>query len=79
MGVVNLAFLTTEDSLGNVVRNYYDENNGRLLATLNEGTGDGTTYVYDTIGRVIMVAPAEYASSVKAGDNTLASYEMLKI
>ena len=40
------------DRLGRTTRNFYDELDGKLLATVNESSGEGTTYTftYDIFG-----------------------------
>ena len=53
----------TVDSLGNISRHYYDSGSGRLLATVNEITGNGYAYTYDEIGRLKEVTPATYVIS----------------
>ncbi len=50
------------DSLGRQVKYYYDTVKGRLLASVNVGSGDGTCYTYDAIGNLISVMPASYVS-----------------
>ena len=46
------------DTLWNVTRYFYDENTGRLLATIYP-EGNGVTYEYDQVGNLTMVLPAE--------------------
>ena len=46
------AVLTSTDSLGVTTRNFYDVTKGRLLASVNENTGEGLAYTYDSIGNV---------------------------
>ena len=55
--------ITSTDSLGITTRNFYDSLNGRLLATVNENTGEGLAYTYDTLGNLSGVNPARYVSS----------------
>lgn len=57
------AVITSTDTLGVTTRNFYDSVNGRLLATVNENTGDGLAYTYDTLGNFSGVNPARYVSS----------------
>ena len=57
------AVISIEDNLSVVTRMFYDENNGRLLASVNLDTGEGTVYTYDNAGRVIMVRPATVTAS----------------
>ena len=45
------AVLTSTDSLGITTRNFYDVTKGRLLATVNESTGEGLAYTYDKLLR----------------------------
>ena len=56
------ALLTETDSLGRTTRNFYDELDGKLLATVNESSGEGTAYVYDITDKLIGVYPASYTS-----------------
>ena len=58
------ALLSTTGADNVTVRYYYDNTNGRLLATINEDSGEGTCYTYDSIGKLIGVTPATYVSSV---------------
>ena len=46
------------DTLWNVTRYFYDENTGRLLATIYP-EGNGVTYEYDEVGNLTMVLPAK--------------------
>ena len=50
------------DTLMNVTRYFYDENNGRLLATIYP-EGNGVTYEYDEVGNLTRVLPAEINST----------------
>lgn len=50
------------DTLWNVTRYFYDENTGRLLATIYP-EGNGVTYEYDEVGNLTMVLPAEINST----------------
>ena len=45
------------DTLGNITSYFYDENTGRLLATIYP-EGNGVTYEYDAVGNLTMVLPA---------------------
>ena len=56
---------TSTDSLGITTRYFYDTNRGYLLATVNESTGDGIAYTYDTLGNLSCVTPAEYVSATQ--------------
>lgn len=57
------ALLREIDSLNRKTRYYYDSNNGRLLASVNENEGNGTCYSYDAVGNIVSVLPAQYVSS----------------
>ena len=67
------ALITSVDSLGITTRSFYDTQTGRLLATVNESTGDGLSYTYDTKGNLSGVNPAQYVSSSQY--NTLSGAE----
>ena len=54
------ALISETDSLGREIKYFYDNTNGRLLASVNVGSGDGTYYKYDEIGNLIFVVPATY-------------------
>lgn len=56
------ALLQTTDTLGRSVRNYYDPNNGRLLASVNVGGGTGICYTYDGVGNITSAMPAAYST-----------------
>lgn len=51
-----------EDSLGYQTKYFYNENNGRLLATIYPN-GDGVSYAYDAVGNLIQVLPANISTS----------------
>ena len=113
------ALLSETDETGTTIRYYYDPDTCMLDATVNETSGNGLVYNYDSLRRLVSVTPGQYVSSssytettnaekveytygtdhmleeistvstnytfsydefgnrvwVKAGDNTLASYE----
>jgi len=50
------------DSLGKVTRYFYNENNGRLLASISPD-GNGVSYTYDGVGNLTQVLPATATSS----------------
>ncbi len=54
--------LTEIDSLNQKTQYFYHQQNGRLLATLYP-KGNGVTYLYDEIGNLINVMPAEASAS----------------
>ena len=61
------------DSLGKVTRYFYNENNGRLLATIYPD-GNGVSYSYDGVGNLIQVLPATFSSSSNTySSNTLSA------
>lgn len=60
------------DTLWNVTRYFYDENTGRLLATIYP-EGNGISYIYDSIGNLSMVLPAETISSTSYDVNYASS------
>ena len=53
---------TTTDALNKVTSYFYDEDNGRLLAT-TAPDGKGVCYEYDAIGNLLTVHPATYSSN----------------
>ena len=55
--------VSTTNAEGITTRYYYDNANGRLLASVNEDSAEGLCYTYDFIGRLIGVMPATYVSS----------------
>ena len=57
-GTVNLEM----DSLGNITRYFYNENNGRLRAVLYP-EGNGVCYSYDGIGNLTQVMPADIVTT----------------
>ena len=62
--------LSETDNLGVVTRYYYDQNNGRLLAVINESDNTGTCYTYDAIGNITSVMPATYESMTEYNEIT---------
>ena len=57
------ALKSVSDGMGNKTEYYYDSTNGRLLATANVYTSEGSVYSYDSLGRLTGVKPAKYSSS----------------
>ena len=51
---------------------YYDYTSGRLVATINNGTGQGTCYEYDATGRLTSVLPSVFSEMEQEyyGDTT---------
>ncbi|MBO7303798.1 MAG: hypothetical protein J6V09_01055, partial [Clostridia bacterium] len=64
------AQLTETDANGTTLRHYYDTSNGRLLATVNEDSGDGYAYIYDAQGRLSGVRPATYSTDTTYSTET---------
>ena len=56
------SMLTSTDERGGVVRYFYDENRGLLLAVI-EPDNTGTVYQYDEVGNMTGVLPATYTAS----------------
>ena len=52
-----------QDGLDVDVKYYYDESNGRLLATVNSDENTGICYTYDEMDNLVGVRPASYVSS----------------
>lgn len=50
------------DTLGNTTYYFYNEDNGRLLATIYP-EGNGVSYQYDAVGNLTMVLPADINST----------------
>ena len=57
------------DSLWNITRYFYDETNGRLLATAYP-EGNGVCYQYDAIGNLTGVLPATLVETVTEYEDT---------
>ena len=49
-----------QDSLGTDIYYYYDETDGKLLATVNSDEDTGVCYSYDAMGKLTGVMPATY-------------------
>ena len=63
-GCRHFGSLATEtDTLGQITRYFYDENNGRLTAVINPDQSTGLVYTYDILGNIILVEPASYTTS----------------
>ena len=63
-GCRHFGSLATEtDTLGQITRYFYDENNGRLTAVINPDESTGLVYSYDSLGNLPLVEPASYTSS----------------
>ena len=53
---------TETDSLGRVTRYFYDQKKGHLLAVISPD-GNGTSYTYDSLGRMTLAVPAKVNGS----------------
>ena len=60
------------DTLRNITRYFYDENTGRLLATIYP-EGNGVAYQYDAVGNLTMVLPAMINSTSDGYTETISS------
>lgn len=56
------ALLHQYDSFEEGSHYYYDQNNGKLMATINSEDHNGVCYVYDDEGKLVNVRPASYTS-----------------
>ena len=57
------ALIKETDSLGQSIVYYYDNTDGKLLATVNSSANTGLCYTYDVMGRLTNVTPATYVSN----------------
>ena len=57
------ALISEVDSEENRIYYYYDESDGKLVATVNQGAGTGVCYTYDDSDRLVGVSPATYVES----------------
>ena len=56
--------LLTEQHRANAeIKYFYEDYSGRLLATVNTGSGSGYAYTYDVMGRLTRVNPVTYTSA----------------
>ena len=51
-----------DDALGRVTRYFYDQKKGHLLAVISPDV-NGTSYTYDSLGRMTLAVPAKVNSS----------------
>ena len=57
------ALKTETDATGTTIRYYYDSDTCMLDATVNETSGNGLVYNYDSLRRLVSVTPGQYVSS----------------
>lgn len=63
-GCRHFGSLATEtDTLGQITRYFYDDNNGRLTAVITPDESTGLVYSYDSLGNITLVEPAFYTTS----------------
>ncbi len=54
------ALLSTSEASGDGTRNFYNANDGRLMAAIDKTANTGYTYIYDSLKRLVNVYPALY-------------------
>lgn len=64
------ALKTETDATGTTTRYYYDSDTCMLDATVNQSSGNGLVYNYDSLRRLVSVTPGQYVSNTTYSETT---------